>query len=354
MVKLQTARRMVLSSVLLATLTGCGTLFDDSALFLVGTAGDTVYLQNFGSYSGYTTLPSTLWGLDLSTGDATKLQAARVQYDVQAAGDYFVAERPMNDNHASRIVAVQISTGAELTILERNVSLGGRYDRAFVLTGARVVARTETGLLVYDLATRAIERTVAVDDPIVEILAADAHWALVTRNSVPSGDHLLVRLDTGAARVIPAEPAGRQALFFDAAIVGEELFTGASLVDENGLAIGNEILALDLDDLTWETWATYDAYTPSRLSSRAVYVCGADETRVLVEYLNPLASDRVEVITRATGARTTLTEQTGIFTSTLNPRLEGDRVYWLSSLPNALVVHDLVSAARDVVSFVLQ
>lgn len=354
MVTPRTARRMVLSSLLLATLTGCGTLFEDSALFLVGTAGDTVYLQNFGTYSGYATLPSTVWGLDVTTGDTTKLRAARVQYDVQAAGDYFVAERPINDNQASRIVAVQISTGDELTILERAVSLGGRYDRAFVLAGTRVVARTDTGLLVYDLPTRTTLRTIAIDDLIVEILAADANWALVTRNSVPSGDHLLVRLDTGAARVVPAEPAGRQALLFEAAIVGDELFTGANVVDENGQAVGNEVLVLHLDDLTWESWAAYDTYTPSLLSTRALYVQGADETRVLVEYLRPSVSDRVEVIDRATGVRTTIHEETGLVSSALGPHLDGDRVYWLSSVPNIIVTYDLSSGDRDVVPFVLQ
>ena len=43
---------------------------------------------------------------------------------------------------------------------------------------------------------------------MAEILAASADWALVTRDDVFSGNHLLVNLATGDVREVPAEPAG--------------------------------------------------------------------------------------------------------------------------------------------------
>ena len=241
----------------LAGLSGCGFLPGDSGYaYLIGFADGRAYLEDYEEWSGFVTLPSTIWELDLESAEITQIATARVQYDTQAAGDYYVAERPTEDEQGSQIVAVRISTGDESVVLERDVQLGGRYDRVFVLNGDQVVAITGEGLLLYDLAAQQVGRTIAVDDTLVEIHAASDEWVLVQRDDVYAGDELLINLDNEEVTEVPSPPDDYLGYFFDAVFADEYMFAAGL---GQGAGDAPALLALHLPTMSWEIITEYGA-----------------------------------------------------------------------------------------------
>ena len=228
--------KWVVSVVLAAAVTlssGCGLIEEDSTLLsFLGVVGDRAYFEYYNEYSGWVVLPSSIWEVDLTSGDTKKIAATGVRYDTQISDDFYVAERPTDDDKGSRIVAKRISTGEKTVVLERDVQLGGRYDRVFVLVGNRVVALTDDGLLVYDLAANQVENEIDVAGSLVELLAASDEWALVTLNFPYSADELLVNLSTGDVLTVPAMANGQIGLFFDAAFADDYMFTASLPSDE--------------------------------------------------------------------------------------------------------------------------
>lgn len=333
----------------LATLAAGGCVFqfgDSSLLSLLHVAGSRAYFAHYEEWSGFAELESTLWEIDLNTGDSAPLAAAAVRYDTQATDDYVAAEVPTSDNEGSRIVATRISDGKQIVVLERDVPLGGRYDRVFVLVDDRIVALTAAGVLVYDLDAEEVERTIAVADPLVELLAASDEWALVTRDNVHSGDQLLISLTTEDVVTVPDIAAGRTGLFFDAALVGDSLFA-ASVPADDSAERNNTVEALHIPTLTWETLADYGDAGTSVLFPESVFVRGANSDYVLVEHIDRSSVARVELIDRETGTRQEVGwAATAFGGAVLHPQLGGDLVHWLDDADRELVTYDITTGAK--------
>jgi hypothetical protein len=338
-------RFALVAAVSLAAIAGCPGSWDDSkALGLVGVNGPNAYFVYSPEWSGFEMLPSSFWKLDLDTATATRVYDRRVQYDVQLAGDYAVAERPTNNNQASEVVAKSLLNGDETVILERDVKLGGRYYREFIVDGTNVVARTATGLLVYDLVQQAPAKTIPVLDELVEIYSAGAGWAIATRNDVNS-PALLISLDTDAVHVIPDPADGFRAYLYSAAIVDEYVYVSAYREASAGTP-GIRLLALHISTLTWSTLADYGETRPSPWGD-LLYVTGADATNVLAEFTTPYGSDRIELVARASGERTTIAQPSGGLP--VIPLLQGGRVYWLSNTLDVLNVYDIAAGTRNAI-----
>ena len=133
-------RFALVATVGLATIMGCAGFWEESSsLSVVGVNEADAYFAYSPEWSGFETLPSSFWQLDLETGKATRVYEKRVQYDLQLAGNYVVAERPTNNDQSSEVVAKSVASGDESVIFERNVKLGGHYDREFIAAGTNVV-----------------------------------------------------------------------------------------------------------------------------------------------------------------------------------------------------------------------
>lgn len=330
-------------------LAGCSDLFQDPpARFLIGVANDQAYVQHFDAWSGFTTLPSTLWRVNAQTGATEMLVNATTQYDLQANADYYAAERPTPDGNGGRVIAVEIATGAEITVLERNVVLGGRYDRAFVLAGGRVIARTDEGLLVYDLDARTLAREIAIDKPVAEIETAGTDWAAVTLRNVFSEYQAIVNLATGEVKAAPALPNNAHGYYFGGAIVGDELLI-AGFANSGAIPASPAVLVLNMNALTWKTLAEYggqdDTFVPEFL-----YVVGADETHVLIQAFKPLVGIRLELLDRAADERTTLARNMGWMAETYCARFDAGAAYWIDGATGELVRYDVATKSRHAVS----
>ena len=344
------SKRCIVSVAVLSlvTITGCPDIWENQpALFLVGVTDGQACLQHFAEWSGFDTLPSTLWTVDTDTGATDSLQTAVTQYDVQTDGEYYVAERPTTDNQGSQVVAVEIASDEEIVVLERDVVLGGRYDREFVLVDGIVVARTDDGLLLYDLDARAVLREIELDDPIVEIHAASAKWALVRRDNVHAGDDLIVNLTTGDVDEVPALPGDATGYFYDAAIVGDDVLTSSWVESAAGIS-DLAVQTLNISTLTWDTLAEFDG-TGSGFTPQIVYVDGADETHVLIQVFKAYLGCRLEVVERVTGDRTLIAEMSGLMTITFDACLDGGVVYWIDTEQNKLRNYTIDGGAEHTV-----
>lgn len=311
----------------------------------VGVQEPAAYLEYAPEWSGFETLPSSFWQLDLATAKARRVYGQRVQYDLQLAGEFAVSERPAKNDQASQVVAKSLSSGDEVVILDRDVKLGGHYDREFIVDGTNVVARTDTGLLVYDLAWQEVARTVPVSDRLVEIYAAGADWAIATRNDM-SGEMLLVRFETGEATLIPEPPDGFAPLPLAAVAADEYVFVPAYHTESETGPVTNRVLALHIPTLSWSTLVDYGE-TRAAPWGDIVQVTGADVANVLAEVFTPLGSSRIELIARDSGQRTTIARAPG--QSPVCPLLHDGHVYWLSGVSNTLNVYDIAAGTRHAI-----
>ena len=338
--------KWVVSVVLAAAVTlssGCGLIEEDSTLLsFLGVVGDRAYFEYYNEYSGWVVLPSSIWEVDLTSGDTKKIAATGVRYDTQISDDFYVAERPTDDDKGSRIVAKRISTGEKTVVLERDVQLGGRYDRVFVLVGNRVVALTDDGLLVYDLAANQVENEIDVAGSLVELLAASDEWALVTLNFPYSADELLVNLSTGDVLTVPAMANGQIGLFFDAAFADDYMFT-ASLPSDEAQTDTRAVQALHIPTLTWSVLADYGESSSVAFAPATLVVTGADDTHVLAQHSVPFRQARLDLISRTSGERQEIDQSTGFNVGPWCAHLCEGRVYWID---DGLVVHDLASGER--------
>lgn len=327
---------LVAAGMAMLWLGGCFLPGTGSSLFLLHASDDAAYFEYYEQWSGFDVLPSTVWKVDLATGEATRVADAGVRYDTQANDAYYAFEEPIDNNQRSRIVATRISTGHEIVVAERDVQLGGKYYRVFSLLDDRVVALTDNGVLVYDLSAEQVDRTIAVAGNLRELLAANEEWALVSRNDVTSTTHLLVNLTTDEVVTIP-EMTNGHGLFFDAAIADDGLFTG-SFANEDTPVTTHTIQAFHIPTQTWSTLTNFGTSNSNAIPPVSVLVKGANATHVLAEYSHDGVAS-AEWIDRATGDSQQLISVANPFGgATVRPQLQGDNVCWLSEGASAETV----------------
>jgi hypothetical protein len=337
--------RILASGLVCSTLIGCAWLLEDeSGLFLKDANDERAVFVHFDEYSGWVTLPSTIWTLDLGTEKVRRVLDARRQYDVQIEGDFYAAELPTDDDQGSRIVARRISTGEQFTILERDVQLGGRYDRAFVLDGDRIVARTDEGLLVYDLENREVATTIPVEDHLAVIHEVGGHWALVVRDDVHSGDELLVNLENGQVLEIPPVSDDVHAFFPDA-VVSDTWLIMSGFAISNDTITDHHVLLFDIPSQTWETLVAVEFEPSEPPVWPLVFVRGATDAHVLITSGSSLVEMRLELLDRSSGQRAVLERRFGLAASPFG-MLRGERVYWVDVAEETLISYDIATQQR--------
>ena len=335
-----TRSRIAVTIALFATaLAGCGNWPDQggNALWLIDASRDRAVLEYAANWSGWMIMPSSIWVAPLPAGDASRFKEARVQADLQADGDYYVAERPTDDG--SRIVAGRFSTGDEWTLLRRDVRLEGRIFREVVLDGDRAAYRTPDGLSVYSLTQREILQTVPLSEPAVELLAVGGRYALISLDDRYSR-YALVDLEDGTSDEPPTAPDGLHAMYYDAALSNAALITAAYREGGDGGA-SYAILILDLPARTWRVLADYGASPGGLTTSRTLAVLGADQNVVLVSVIGLLGAQSLELIDRATGERSAITAP--LPSSPGCALLRAGQVYWVEQTPGVIRAFDVAT-----------
>jgi hypothetical protein len=341
---LKRSRFVIAAGLLVAVLAGCPNLTgpQQSSLSLVDANSQRAVLEYAKNWSGWEILPSSIWVANLPAGDTSRFRAARVQTDLQAAGDFYVAERPTDNGKGSRVVAGQFSTGDEWTLLRGNVRLTGRIFRQVMLEGDRAVYRSPAGLTVYSLSQRAVLKTIPLTEPAVELLAVGGKYALIALDQ-SDNRRALVNLDDGTAAEPPAAPNGFKGFFFDAALSDTALIT-AALTDESAGPVSAAILILDLPAQTWRILADYGQNPGGHATSRSPAVQGATEQVVLVSLTDGRSQRSFELIDRATG------ERTAVANLPLEPScaiLRGNQIYWVDPTLGVIWTYDVTTHATS-------
>ncbi|MEW6251983.1 MAG: hypothetical protein AB1716_15180 [Planctomycetota bacterium] len=321
---------------------GCpGNADSESALRLLDVNSGQAVLQYYNAWNGWETLPSSIWLADLAEGTTRRVEPALVQYGLQAAGDFYIAERPADDGARSRVVAGQFSTGDEWTVVTRDEALGGRYFPAAALDGERVVVRVPAGLLIYGLSSRTARQTVPLTEPAVELLAAKGSQALVSFSSSYTA-YALVNLADGELTELPDAAEGYTPRYANAFVSDSELIAPA-FVPEGETTVRQAVLRLDLATSTWET--LFD-YGPGPSETRVVGLFGVDDEGALVFVAEGPWDWTLELLARDGGraivARLVLSDWPATAV------LRDGRISWLSHSQRAVMTYEVGTAKTTV------
>jgi len=356
-----------LANILAISLAGCGApwLFgDDAAARILGVEGTRVFLEAVRYAEAYP--ESSLWVLDLETGDVQRVQEPVLQSWLQASGDYYVTEVLRDDYEHSDVVAGRISTGERVTICERDRSQSevGYVDGHFV-EGNRAVVGVENGVLIYDLATFSEVRRMELPETVRDMLAFRQGRIFAVGWEGSSDwegweELFLIDIDSGEVLRLPDAPRDGELytpyhqvhladewLVMDQTVRLEEsgeygTFWG-SLFDES--VIRDEILGFHIPTQTWEVLTECEPYDPDNMWAFESYLLGGDATQAVVERVSYFPGVlRLEAIDLATRERSLLLERTGrilqVAYEHASPCLHTDQLYWIDGNTNMLVIYD--------------
>lgn len=331
---------------------GCPGIFEDEpSLRLTDVSNGHAVLQYYTRYSGFETLPSTVWDVDLDSAQTQKVRNARRRFDLQVSGDFYVAEVPDDDDlDGSLVVGGRFSAKREFTVARRNVRLSGRYDRAVALDGSRAVVRTAGGLLVYDLAAESAQNTVEVTDPVAVIHAVGGDHALVVRGSVHSGEVVLVNLSSSAINIPPTVPDGLEPNYFDAVIRDGVVYTGAIRFDSHPAPTQAAIVRFDIEQSAWSVLAVFELDEQSFVSG-GVTVDDVSDEYVLAHSLDYATQLDLILIDRRTGECSAIPNP-ALIPVGCSRVIRGGTIYWVESTTNqrnsdwSLTAYDIAAGTK--------
>ena len=339
-------------------LSGCGGTFEETgSTSIVGIDEDHVLIEHFQEYSGWEVLPSSLWSMDIDSGQTRRIQNATIQAGPQAGGDYYVTELKRGDGTRGRLVGVQISTGRRMVIHERDLNWGTSFDTQHLLDGDRVLLLAGAELILYDLVTGSVTKTIELPETTTDLLALGEDQAVI-RLGDDAAEELVAVVNLGNGEILefPPAPGNRQPLYLDTQLSHDWLVVSRfEKIDEQTWR--NDVLAFHIPTLEWHVLAqseTFEFLTPSFLLPVAlVFVTGIGESHVLVEndkYDLFGGYSRIELIELATKTRKTIFEMPqSILASSgfLSPALRGNEVFWINPLLNALHVYNIQTESLD-------
>ncbi len=331
-------------------LSGCGGIFDETgSTSIVGVDEDQVFFQHFNTYSGWEVLPSSLWSMDLDSGQTRRIQDATIQAGPQAGGDYYVTELKRGDGTRGRLVGVQISTGRRMVIHERDLNWGTSFETQHLLNRDRVLFLGGEELILYDLVTGSITATIELPEGTSDLLAFGEDQAAIRLGDNAADEHAaVVNLDNGEILEFPPAPGNAQPFYLDTHLSHDWLVVSRfEQIDEQKSR--NDILAFHIPTREWRVLAQSDTFEfdPASFSFLGSFVTGISESDVLVEHTNYDLLDgysQLELIELETGIGAMIFEMPQsilTFSGFLSPALRGNEVFWNNPLLNALHVYNI-------------
>ncbi len=351
---------VLVMAVWLCTGTVCAPVTDSSQLFLVGADADDVFVEYYPEYDGFVPWPSSLWSVDLDTGESNRIYDVRQLYFVQAEGDYYVAEEPLEDGKQGRIFGVQISTGRRMNIETHDTPNGTDYDGGeFILSAGRVVVHTADGLLLYDLAADRVVRTIPLPSNDAFLTAFRNDIAVLGVNTgcdggCESAGFILVDVDAPATVEVDGPMTGT-GFYFGSALSDDWLFTTHTAYP-NASVMVIRVLGYHIPEQEWKTVIEYEPVSVDTFAPPVVFVTGGNDAYALiVELRSPLVLSsevRIALADLDTGQLTTVFQAAAILDSpTQGGRLLGNTVRWITKSPKAAYVYDIATGVTRVVPF---
>ncbi|HNQ24837.1 MAG TPA: hypothetical protein PKK06_17285 [Phycisphaerae bacterium] len=351
---------------------GPGEWEPDALATLVGVDGVHAFYQ-WQAY-GQTEAISSLWMVDLSTGESRKLRDVAVWDYPLAAGDYFVFtqyEEVEPGVSTDVLYGAQISTGEEFVIWRTDPD---QWIYSSFLDGTAVaILLDDSRLVVYDLPTRTVVRELDAPRDALGLSACSAGRALfpLESDSDPTCSRAVL-LDTSTGELLEIPPARPDEALPEPGSIPEgenyawEWF-GLSptwvvtaqttyLYDDDAGEMRQGVWAYNLLAQTWKHVADSEGLDMTGLLPHGglAYVGGVSDTHVLVEYLSTAGlrvKGRLELIELDTGDVTVVNRYTWSMSAlgSMGAQLHGRRVYWIEwndKLPDTLVIWDMDTQQR--------
>ena len=339
------------AGLVLVTVAGCdiGDWEDPPAVTLIGVDGERAFYQYFELGNSYEySSPSTVWVVDLATGDSRKLHELATGGSAAAWGDHYIfdefEETDPEGWMGAALYARQISTDERFEVFGSDEYLNYMPS---ILSEERVALLTpENVLLIYDLPERSVVQELEPAEDTLGLVDFDGDRVLIAYGDVYSGGEArIIDLSTQETVDIPQWPGASE----DAGDVWEEDFfcwtrlsgawvTGFTMaIDESGFE-GTDIWAYCLDTSTWTKVATYEGLDIGEslpITGGMADVVGMNDTHVLTYYLSLSGllrfNIRYDLIELESGATTVITEDSyGLSDRDPGtPVLEGREVYWI-------------------------
>lgn len=306
---------------------------DSSARFLVGQDQDSAYFAYFPEWSGFETLPSSLWRVDLATGQSKQVLDRRVRYDTQIGGRFAVFERPTDAG--SEVVAVSLADGESQILTATSTTLGGRYDVRVKAAGARAIVRTAAGLSVFDLDALGARFDISSPQSIVEILSASERWAVVSVSSM-QGSKMIFDLSTGDYWEL-AELDRYSPFLSDAAFDGDRFVT-VGFVSESHTRYG-----LLEYGITAREWTVIDEFE-SETAYGATSVVALRGDTIVLNSVGLLTPSRIDQMSRTSGVRENIDIKPGSLPYFANQA--GANLAWFDAEGGELTIQSLDSGSR--------
>ena len=287
----------------------------------------------------------------------------------EVAGDYYVTEEFSDDYETGSVVAGRFSTGAQVTICQRQRSESGwDFVDGYFVEGDRAVVGVENGVLIYDLATFSEVRRIELPETVQDLLAFragrifGAGWEDSWWEGRGGWEELyLIDADSGEVLQLPDAPRDGELytpyrdihLTSEWAVMDQTVELEES--DESGgiwarffdePVVRDEVLGYHIPTQSWEVLTQYEPCDPDDMSAFESWIVRGDETHVLVRRVSYFPGVlRLEAIDLATGEPRLLIEWSGrtveLGHAHISPCLVDNRLYWIDGNTNELVVHDL-------------
>jgi hypothetical protein len=364
------SKLILLCGLVLILVSGCAPVQRDNTdvLYLAGVDGGNAFYRHFERWEGEEWTRSSLWSVNLQSGQCRRITEARRFQGLVAEGNYYVFDKyDSPPNAGERLWGVQISTEEEFEILTGASGLG--HYGSYGLVGTRLVVLDGAELVHYDMAERAVVDAFPV--PVGTWYLLDMHEDLVLLQGVEEGyefpteggfqsedelpDSWLALLDLTDGTVTQIPPYSDSWSFppIDAKMATGWVVTSGPSMDTEEKS-DYVVWGYNISSGDWKVLAEYesDAAGPLLLGMSLLnLVTGVNEDYALVERVTlGLSWDRavVELIDLESGERSEIGDVRGemlIFTS-LRTILTEDKAYWIDPMNRELVIHDLATGTK--------
>jgi len=317
---------------------------EDCGLYLVGADESHVFYEYFEEMADWELIArSSLWSLDLATGESRRVQEPTLQWGLQAQGDYYITMQQSDVEDMGQIVAVQISTGKSVTINER-LRYYWPYYSAPILDETRVLILAESGLMLYDLVTEAVTKTIEVPEDTNQLIDFKGNQAVI-RCSYKSV--ILVDLETGGLTDIPSPPSDLSPAYSNILISDTWLVTNDYEFGDLISPVPHQsIILFHIPTQSWSKLAEYDNMG-GLFYAAVVYPTGIDDQHVVAYRYDMMqfGSQYIELLDIQTGDRQVIYEGESYYT--LSPIMCENQVYSVDTSTCSLAVYDIAAGTRS-------
>jgi hypothetical protein len=337
----------------------------------IAIQGDLVWFEYAPPTNDITSAPSSLWSVNMTTGELRQIQLPVWQSRLQVDGDFYVTNEVSDDEMSGHIVAVRMSTRARTTIMEWSYDDGAWSGPMPFVADGRVAVVAPDGLLIYDLEISEIIQTINVPESAMGLLGFDGDKVLM-RIGCDSSDACDEPYSVVSLALIDVVTENRQDIPIPPGPSGYTLHVIDASLTEGQLAITfvadppNDhqpyLTAVRVFDRTMMEWQTIESGSaligPLGMIPYALgpTQAGVNEQYVLsyTEELAPLKAEaHIDLVNIESGESRTLVRRTGpvaLLGGSPCGILGENKVAWGDPIDKSLTVYDIATGQRQTVS----